>query len=84
VWKVGYLKPITVKTPPIFSCTCLFIVDAEGGFVESTLLLSSKYDLGCLNNYVFPHMEVRFFFFYQNFLDRLEQDGWTVKCSNML
>jgi hypothetical protein len=60
VWKEGQMYPLVAPKPQIFSCTCLFIVDAQGGSVESTLIISSKYDLKCLTGHVFPHMEVRF------------------------
>jgi hypothetical protein len=60
VSKIGMCAATYSPPEPIFSCTAVFVVSADGGASESTLLLNSKANMSALNEFARRGVTVRY------------------------
>jgi hypothetical protein len=77
IWKEGMCSPSFNPSDLIFSCTAIFVVCADGGHFESTLLLNEKADMSALSSFGRTEVRVRFIylFIYIYILGKLKVDG---------
>jgi hypothetical protein len=59
VCREGMCTPAYHPNDPIFSCTAVFVVCADGGHCPSTLILNSKAKMEFLKNFVRDEIDVR-------------------------
>jgi hypothetical protein len=57
-------KPFFSKVDPVFACTAVFIVDAQGGHCQSTLILNRKAPIEFIKDFVSNEVNVVFFSIY--------------------